>query len=118
MVKLLQDLLYLEAKDKEFLLANITRVTRDKDDDWSFNDDDANLFLNVNKRRATEILKDCYAECSSTWDFRRENRNGKTNANGSMEPESSSSKNFLFVNYFIFYLINLHVDIQLCYISM
>lgn len=88
MVKLLQDLLYLEAKDKEFLLANITRVTRDKDD-WSFNEEDANLILNVNKRRATEVLKDCYAESSSTWNYRRENRNGGTS---SMETDLKSSK--------------------------
>lgn len=30
MVKLLKDMLYLEAKDKEFLLTNITRVTQGK----------------------------------------------------------------------------------------
>lgn len=29
MVKLLKDMLFIEAKDKEFLLANITRVTQD-----------------------------------------------------------------------------------------
>lgn len=28
MVKLLKQMLYIEAKDKEFLLANITRVTQ------------------------------------------------------------------------------------------
>lgn len=30
MVKLLKEMLYLEAKDKEFLLTNITRVTQGK----------------------------------------------------------------------------------------
>lgn len=28
MVKLLKEMLYIEAKDKEFLLANITRITQ------------------------------------------------------------------------------------------
>lgn len=29
MVKLLKDMIYIEGKDKEFLLANITRVTQE-----------------------------------------------------------------------------------------
>lgn len=89
MVKLLQDLLYLEAKDKEFLLANITRVTRDKDE-WSFDGIDTSDTFYKERRRATDILQDCYAESCSTWNFRKDHRNGNV-ANGGDSGNNSSN---------------------------
>lgn len=46
MVKLLKEMLYIEAKDKEFLLANITRVTQEngKNDEDSYKSFDVNDF--------------------------------------------------------------------------
>lgn len=58
MVKLLKDMLYLEAKDKEFLLAYITKVTHDKE--WLFD-------LDENKFRARG--RDHFAESSTTWQY-------------------------------------------------
>jgi len=55
MVKLLKEMLQMEAKDKEFLLSNITRITQGKD--W--------LYDHIN----FDNPKDYNAESSSTWDY-------------------------------------------------
>lgn len=63
MVKLLKDMLYLEAKDKEFLLWNIARVSQGRE--WLINDDnhqhqyENHLFID----------KDIYTEPTSTWKY-------------------------------------------------
>jgi len=56
MVKLLKEMLQLEAKDKEFLLSNITRITEGKD--W--------LYDHIN----FDDPKDVNIENSSTWNYK------------------------------------------------
>ncbi|CAD7091086.1 unnamed protein product [Hermetia illucens] len=67
MVKLLKEMLYMEAKDKEFLLSCITRITQDKE--WLFEDEQVK-----DERRGRHN----YAESSSTWKYERPLRNGAT----------------------------------------
>ncbi|XP_055389995.1 transmembrane channel-like protein 5 isoform X2 [Condylostylus longicornis] len=64
MVKLLKDMLYLEAKDKEFLLMNIARITHNRE--WLFIDEDIQNDIPENN------FQD-YAESSSTWRYRKNN---------------------------------------------
>jgi transmembrane channel-like protein len=66
MVQLLKEMLYFEAKDKEYLLSNITKLTNDKE--WLFAMDDNNSI----KRAETieEVNIDDLAEPSSTWRYR------------------------------------------------
>lgn len=74
MVKILKEMLYLEAKDKEFLLSNITKITQGKD--WLFEDVvDAG---DVNAR-------DYGTESSSTWNYRDKAANVVQHRNGKAE---------------------------------
>lgn len=67
MVKLLKDMLYLEAKDKEFLLANITKITKDRE--WIFDENTAD----DDDRLPTSST--VVTEGSSTWKYKK---NGPT----------------------------------------
>uniref|UniRef100_A0A8D8DI82 Transmembrane channel-like protein 5 n=1 Tax=Culex pipiens TaxID=7175 RepID=A0A8D8DI82_CULPI len=58
-VKLLKELLCMEAKDKEFLLANISKITRGKE--WNFDKD----LLNGRKNSADKY----YSDPSATWRY-------------------------------------------------
>lgn len=43
MVKLLKEMIYIEGKDKEYLLANITRVTQENGEPRTFQSSDYKL---------------------------------------------------------------------------
>ncbi|KAL9695528.1 hypothetical protein quinque_014813 [Culex quinquefasciatus] len=58
-VKLLKELLCMEAKDKEFLLANMSKITRGKE--WNFDKD----LLNGRKNSADKY----YSDPSATWRY-------------------------------------------------
>lgn len=62
MVKLLKDMLYLEAKDKEYLLANITKVTKDRE--WTFEE-------NVPGDHLPTTSTAVQTEGSSTWKYKK-----------------------------------------------
>ena len=61
MVKILQEMLFMESQDKEFLLSNITKVTQGKD--WLFDDVMCDAAGNIGHDRH-------YAESSSTWQYK------------------------------------------------
>lgn len=61
MVKLLKDMLYLEAKDKEYLLANITKLTTARE--WILEDNTPGDHLQTTSSAGTEG--------SSTWKFQK-----------------------------------------------
>lgn len=104
MVKLLKEMLYMEAKDKEFLLGSITKITKENGTiiikqrnlkllyfmyffsiEWVYENLD-------NDSNNCSTSADMYAESSSTWNYRNinfdqtesdhsssSNRNGKFN---------------------------------------
>ena len=66
MVKLLKEMLYLEAKDKEFLLAKITSITKERK--WSLKDEHLTL------GGMACSLDELQAVTSGTWRFKRAKR--------------------------------------------
>ncbi|XP_055912980.1 transmembrane channel-like protein 5 [Eupeodes corollae] len=76
MVKLLKDMLYIEAKDKEFLVMHITRITKNRH--WMFEEDDRNSKLE-------DDPSDEFAESCSTWKYERHKpRNRSTSSRSSV----------------------------------
>lgn len=68
MVKLLKDMLYLEAKDKEFLLANITNITKNRE--WIFEEEaSGDHSKDANSSPSFQIIGG--TEGSSTWKFQK-----------------------------------------------
>ncbi|XP_055633381.1 transmembrane channel-like protein 5 [Toxorhynchites rutilus septentrionalis] len=77
-VKLLKEMLCMEAKDKEFLLANISKITRGKE--WYFDKD----FLNLRKHSADKY----YSDPSGTWRYAESPR--KVNGNTVLREDDGS----------------------------
>lgn len=79
MVKLLKEMLYLEAKDKEFLVMHITKITKDRK--WMFEEDEDER----NSKMHYEDPSDEFAESCSTWKFsRNKSRNRSTSSRSSV----------------------------------
>ncbi|CAO1412107.1 unnamed protein product [Diamesa hyperborea] len=62
-VKLLKQMLYMEAKDKEFLLGNISRLAQGKELSFNLNDDEELIM------QEPEIPIDGFAESNETWKY-------------------------------------------------
>jgi transmembrane channel-like protein len=68
MVGLLKDMLFYEAKDKEFLLSNITKLTQGKE--WLFGDDATSLLARNPPILEVAVDEIEVAEPSNTWRYR------------------------------------------------
>lgn len=77
MVKLLQEMLYYESQDKEFLLSNISKVTQGKE--WMFDSEPPSIGCD----------RDFYTESSSTWRFSKNSGAGGDQDNFTFKKQSS-----------------------------
>jgi transmembrane channel-like protein len=68
MVGLLREMLFFEAKDKEFLLSNITKLTHGKE--WLFGDEPSSLLARNQPIQEVAVDEIGLAEPSKTWRYR------------------------------------------------
>lgn len=77
MVKLLQEMLYFESQDKEFLLSNISKVTQGKE--WMFDSDPPSIGRD----------RDFCTESTSTWQYNKNIGAHSNQDNFSFQKQSS-----------------------------
>lgn len=99
MVKLLKEMLQLEAKDKEFLLSNITRITEGKGKKNQQQKYFQSYFSNFNYSICSDWLYDHInfddVEHSSTWNYRNNFKTQDMDSNRNYQSKSMNAFGWL-----------------------
>lgn len=93
MVKLLKEMLQLEAKDKEFLLSNITRITegKGKNQQKIFPSNFPNLICSICSDWLYDHINFDDVEHSSTWNYRNNFKTQDVDSNRNYQSKSMNA---------------------------